>query len=195
MSLETIFRELQSIFSDQLEIERKAIEALQNASFRDYKPSKHTSLPTELVNVMQEEQAHEICKSILKAELDWCPPKTSTDKLYIEHSKRKAHVEILGPNGLIKSDMVRIGLYGMLSQSEYGIRTHPAEEIYIALAGVSYWKRGNDKYKILLPGERSYHPSLMPHSSKTENKAFMSVYVWTGNLSTDDYLYQGLQID
>ena len=195
MSLETIFRELQSIFSDQLEIERKAIKALQNASFQDYKPNKLTSLPKEFVNVMQEEQAHEICKSILKAELDWCPPITSTDKLYIEHSKRKAHVEILGPNGLIKSDMVRIGLYGMLSQSEYGIRTHPAEEIYIALAGESYWKRGNDKYKILLPGERSYHPSLMPHSSKTENKAFMSVYVWTGNLSTDDYLYKGLPID
>ena len=50
MSLETIFRELQSIFSDQLEIERKAIEALQNASFQDYKPGKHTSLPKELVN-------------------------------------------------------------------------------------------------------------------------------------------------
>ena len=102
---------------------------------------------------------------------------------------------ILGPNGLIKSDIVRIGLYGMLSQSEYGIRTHPAEEIYIGLAGVSYWKRGNDKYKLLLPSERSYHPSLMPHSSKTENKAFISVYVWSGNLSTDDYLYKGLPVD
>ena len=49
MSLETIFRELQSIFSDELEIERKAIAALQNASFQDYKPSKHTPLPKELV--------------------------------------------------------------------------------------------------------------------------------------------------
>ena len=117
MSLETIFRELQSIFSDQLEIERKAIEALQNASFQDYKTDKHTSLPKELVNVMQEEQAHEICKSILKAELDWCPPKTSTDKLYIEHSKRKAHLEILGSNRLIKSYVVRIGLYDMLNHS------------------------------------------------------------------------------
>ena len=195
MSLETIFSELQSVFLGPAEIERRALEALQNASFQDYKPVKSTPLPAEIINVMEEEQAHPICKSILKAELDWCPPKTSSDKLYVEHSKRKAHVEILGPNGLIKSDIVRIGLYGMLSQSEYGIRTHPAEEIYIALAGVSYWKRGNDKYKLLLPSERSYHPPLMPHSSKTENKAFMSVYVWTGNLSTDDYLYKGLPID
>ena len=76
MSLESIFRELQSIFSDQLEIERKAIEALQNASFQDYKPGKHTSLPKELVNVMQEEQAHEICKSIRSCaptRMSWCP--------------------------------------------------------------------------------------------------------------------------
>lgn len=41
MSLENIFRELQSIFSDQLEIERKAIKALQNASFQDYKRQTH----------------------------------------------------------------------------------------------------------------------------------------------------------
>ena len=192
MSLEAIIIELQSVFSGATDIERRALEALQKASFEKFKSAKSTPLPAEIVNVMEEEQSHPICKSILRAELDWCPPTTSNDKLYIEHSKRKAHVEILGPNGLISSNSVRIGLYGMLSQSEYGIRTHPAEEIYIALAGVSYWKRGNDEYQELLPGESSYHPSLMPHASKTEKKAFMSVYVWNGDISMDNYRYKGL---
>ena len=192
MSLEAIIIELQSVFSGTTDIERRALESLQKASFEKFKSAKSTPLPAEIVNVMEEEQAHPICKSILNTELDWCPPTTSNDKLYIEHSKRKAHVEILGPNGLITSNSVRIGLYGMLSQSEYGIRTHPAEEIYIALAGVSYWKRGSDKYQELLPGESSYHPSLMPHASKTEKKAFMSVYVWNGDISMDNYRYKGL---
>ena len=195
MSLEAIIIELQSVFSGTTDIERRALEALQKASIQKFKSAKSTPLPAEIVNVMEEEQAHPICKSILRAELDWCPPTTSNDKLYIEHSKRKAHVEILGPNGLISSNSVRIGLYGMLSQSEYGIRTHPAEEIYIALAGVSFWKRGNDKYQELLPGESSYHPSLMPHASKTEKKAFMSVYVWNGDISMDNYHYKGLPIN
>ena len=195
MSLEAIIVELQSVFSGTTDIERRALEALQKASIEKFKSVKSTPLPAEIVNVMEEEQAHPICKSILNAELDWCPPTTSNDKLYIEHSKRKAHVEILGPNGLITSNSVRIGLYGMLSQSEYGIRTHPAEEIYIALAGVSFWKRGNDKYQELLPGESSYHPPLMPHASKTEKKAFMSVYVWNGDISMDNYHYKGLPIN
>ena len=192
MSLEAIIIELQSVFSGTTEIERRALEALQKASIQKIKSAKSTPLPVQIVNVMEEEQSHPICKSILRAELDWCPQTTSNDSLYIEHSKRKAHVEILGPNGLISSNSVRIGLYGMLSQSEYGIRTHPAEEIYIALAGVSYWKRGSDKYQELLPGESSYHPSLMPHASKTEKKAFMSVYVWNGDISMDNYRYKGL---
>ena len=192
MSLEAIIVELQSVFSSTTDIERRAVEELQKASIEKFKSVKSTPLPAEIVNVMEEEQAHPICKSILNTELDWRPPTTSNDNLYIEHSKRKAHVEILGPNGLISSKSVRIGLYGMLSQSEYGIRTHPAEEIYIALAGVSFWKRGNDNYQELLPGESSYHPSLMPHASKTEKKAFMSVYVWNGDISMDNYHYKGL---
>ena len=192
MSLEAIIVELQSVFSGTTDIERRALEALQKASFEKFKSAKSAPLPAEIVNVMEEEQAHPICRSILNTELDWRPPTTTSGNLYIEHSKRKAHVEILGPNGLISSNSVRIGLYGMLSQSEYGIRTHPAEEIYIALAGVSFWKRGNDKYQEVLPGESSYHPSLMPHASKTEKKAFMSVYVWNGDISMDNYHYKGL---
>ena len=53
MSLETIFKELGSVFSDQLEIESKTIEVLQNASFQEYKPSKNTHLPREIVKVME----------------------------------------------------------------------------------------------------------------------------------------------
>ena len=67
MSLETIFKELESIFSDQLEIERKTIEVFQNASFQEYKPSKNIYLPREIAKVMEEKQAYQICKSILKA--------------------------------------------------------------------------------------------------------------------------------
>ena len=159
------------------------MEALQKASTQKFKSAKSTPLPAEIANVMEEEQAHPICKSILNAELDWCPPTTSNDKLYIEHSKRKAHVEILGPNGLITSNSVRIGLYGMLSQSEYGIRTHPAEEIYIALAGVSYWKRGMISTKNFFR-ESSYHPSLMRTPQKQKKRLSclftygMVIYRW-----------------
>ena len=80
----------------------------------------------------------------------------------------------------------------MLPNSEYGVRTHPAEEIYIMLAGECFWKRGDAPYCCERPNGRSYHSSMMPHASKTGNQSFMSVYVWVGDLSTDAYEYSGL---
>ena len=111
------------------------------------------------------------------------------------HSLPKVHVELLGPDGLIKSNSVRLGLYGMLPNFEYGIRTHPAEEVFIMLAGAAYWRRGSAPYKVLDPGERSFHPSMMPHANKTVEAPFLSAYVWYGDISTLNYKYEGIPAD
>jgi len=65
----------------------------------------------------------------------WGPPNIPNSPLDIKHSISKVHVELLGPNGLVKSDKVSLGLYGMKPSAEYEIRTHAAEEISIILAG------------------------------------------------------------
>ena len=75
--------------------------------------------------------------------------------------------------------------------SEYGMRTHPAEEVYIMLAGRVDWARGQTSYTDHRPGERSYHPSMMAHANRTHASAFMSTYVWTGDISTKNYVYSG----
>ncbi len=102
----------------------------------------------------------------------WGPPATPNGPLDIKHSISKVHVELLGPNGLVKSDKVCFGLYGIKPGAEYRIRTHAAEEIYIMLAGDVDWKHCDAPYEINLPGERSYHPSMMPHASHTHAVAF-----------------------
>ena len=111
---------------------------------------------------------------------DWRPPETANSSLYAKHSTFKSHVELVGPDGLVKSESVRLGLYGMLPDSEYGVRTQPAEEIYIMLAGECFWKRGDAPYCCERSNGRSYHPSSMPHGSKTEDQAVRSVYAWVG---------------
>jgi hypothetical protein len=85
---------------------------------------------------MQQSDAHHLCSDIIEMPFDWCPPETSKSPLYAKHSIFKSHVELVGPVGLVKSESIRLGLYGMLPNSEYGVRTHSAEEIYIMLAGV-----------------------------------------------------------
>jgi hypothetical protein len=113
----------------------------------------------------------------------------------VAHSLPKVNVELLGPDGLIKSNVIRLGLYGMLPNFEYGIRTHPAEEVFVMLAGQAHWKRDNAPYVPHGPGERSYHPSMMQHANRTAEQTFLSVYVWHGDISTQGYVYDGLPTD
>jgi len=189
---EIFLNQLAEVFNGDLEIEKITRAELARQKDIPNIKGETTPLSKPFQKVMQAKEAHPICSDILKLPFSWAPPDTSSDKLYKEHSLFKSHIELLGPDGLVKSDLVRLGLYGMLPNSEYGIRTHPAEEIYIMLAGDCLWKKGNQKYRSLTVGEKSYHPSLLPHASKTEANAFMSVYVWYGNLAKDSYSYQGL---
>ena len=144
---------------------------------------------------MAQDAALPICDLIAKVPFQWAPPKTSLDPLYEEHSHFNAHFELFGPAGLVASSKVRIGLYGMLPHCEYGLRTHPAEETYIMLAGSAFWKVADAPYQRLFPGERSHHPSMVPHATCTGEDAFMSIYVWDGDIATDQYRYFGLPDD
>jgi len=151
-----------------------------------------SQLAKPFLDVMTKENAIPICADILNFPFAWVPPKTSDDPLYTAHSHSKVHVELLGPQGIIKSKFVRLGLYGILPNSEYGIRTHPAEELFIMLAGQAEWLRGPGEYELKRAGEYSYHPSGMRHATKTTHSAFMSVYIWSGDISKDKYQYLGL---
>ena len=192
MNLKTFFDKLVYVFDGNLEIEKVARRELEVQYFDCNLECNHTHLPKPIKEVMKHQNAHPICKEILKYPFNWMPPQTSNDEIYQQHSIFKSHVELLGPDGLVKSDVVRLGLYGMLPHSEYGIRTHPAEELYIMLAGDCLWKKAGGQYLSLNVNGRSYHPSNVPHASKTQRNAFMSVYVWYGELSKDDYVYKGI---
>ena len=76
----------------------------------------------------------------------------------------------------------------MAANSAYGIRTHPAEEIYIMLAGKVFWKVGGGEYTPHYAGSRSYHPSYTEHANMTKQTPFMSIYIWRGEVSTTDYV-------
>ena len=200
--LSLLFKELAAVFDGRRDIEKHASDALLAAADQAAtvevaktganKTATSTALAQPYLDVMAASDAHSVCRLIEQIPFEWIPPQTSSDPLYVKHSLAKAHVELLGPGGLVQSDKVRLGLYGMLPESEYGIRTHPAEEIYVMLAGRVDWKRDNNPYIAHGPGERSYHPSMMEHANRTNQLAFMSVYVWYGELSTDNYAYAGV---
>ena len=195
MTLASLFDGLCELFTGDSQIEKHAKSELERARKNTLPPQEVNKLSAPFLKVMAQQNAHPLCPLISSLPFQWAPPQTSSDKLYREHSHFKAHVELLGPNGLAESSKVRIGLYGMLPNCEYGLRTHPAEEIYFMLAGSAFWKLSDSPYQQLFPGERSHHHSMVPHATRTGEDAFMSVYVWGGDIATDDYKYFGLPGD
>ena len=195
MYLKPLFVELESVFSEFEGIDSHVRNALKNAQTEVAFPSSTAPLPQPFIDVMIGIDAHPICKLIAEMPFNWAPPQTSSDPLYAKHSILKVHVELLGPSGLVNSDEVRLGLYGMMPNAEYGLRTHEAEEVYIMLAGVVDWKLSNAPYKSHFSGDRSYHPSMMPHANRTQELAFMSVYAWHGDISTESYVYSGIPLE
>jgi hypothetical protein len=149
-------------------------------------------LPPSMIDIMVAADAHPVCRLLAQMPLDWAQPSTLSDPKYLASGVGKVHVELLGPGGLARSDVVRLGVYGMLPNSEYGIRTHPAEEVFVMLAGQADWKRGNADFTRSGVRGRSYHPSMMPHATRVGTQGFMSAYAWRGDLSTAQYVYQGL---
>lgn len=191
MQLQNLYKQLSKVFDGQQPIEVSARAALLDAASTAEYSGESNALRQPFLEVMQYAGAHPVCKLIADAALPWAPPKTSGSPHYVKDSLCKSHVEILGPSGLVLSDTVRIGLYGMMPHSAYGVRTHPAEETYVMLAGEAYWKRGDNDYALSVTGERSYHPSMLEHATRTGEHAFMSIYAWVGDISTDNYLYSG----
>ena len=185
------FRNLADVFTGTADIEKNARSALLAATCPKALTDNKTTLKAPFSDIMLQNDAHPICDSILRMNFNWSPPTTIDEESYIRDSINKSHVELIGPSGIVNSNSIQIGLYGMLAHNKYGIRTHPAEEVYIMLAGEVFWKVGNTEYLRHTAGQRSYHPSMVPHANKTENKAFMSVYVWQGDISTENYVYNG----
>ena len=200
MTLATLIEELRDLLCEDYPIERHAGAELRRvlsrlAQTEIVTPQDPTPLPDPILEVMGRDSAHPICRLIGTLPFHWAPPQTSADPLYQEHSHFKAHVELLGPSGLLASSKVRLGLYGMLPHREYGLRTHPAEETYIMLAGSAFWKLADAPYQQRVSGQRSHHPSMMPHATRTGDDGFMSIYIWDGDISTDQYHYFGLPED
>ena len=57
--------------------------------------------------------------------------------------------------------------------------------------GQTLWKWGPAAYEILGLGGRSYYSSMMRHAYKTGEVVFLLTDVWHGDLSTEQYVFDG----
>lgn len=104
-------------------------------------------------------------------------------------ARRMLTCELLGPNGTIRSNICRLGLFAQLPGTDYELRSHAAEETFIMLAGQGDWRVEPHDWVTLGPGGISHHPSMIPHASRASGRAFLTAWRWTGDIGVESYQY------
>ncbi|MDD9911092.1 MAG: dimethylsulfonioproprionate lyase family protein [Ahrensia sp.] len=192
-ALHDLYVALAGALDGSLPIEMAGKEALlEHADHAFSDPELAAPLPKSIADVMSEPDAHSCCDLLASAPLPWAPPLVTNNRDYVALSANKALVELIGPEGLVTNHTIRMGVYGIIPGVEYGVRTHPAEELFVMIAGRADWLTGEGAYAEHCIGARLHHPSMLPHATRTQDRAFMSIYIWTGEVSFENYVYSGI---
>ena len=93
---------------------------------------------------------------------------------------------LMGPDGPVPSDDVRMGLYWQHPNTYYGLHAHNADETYAIIAGEAEWTAGADTRR-RGAGEVIHHPSLMPHAFHAGPQGLLALWRWSGDIGIDSY--------
>ena len=109
------------------------------------------------------------------------------------HESARSHTpysQLIGPTGLIKHQSFRVGLFALIPDIDYADHAHPADEVYIVLAGSGSWSLDGGPYQVKRAGDIIDIPSMMTHAMQTGPTPVLTVYSWSGHdVSFDDYRF------
>ena len=92
--------------------------------------------------------------------------------------------EIIGRDAPFASNKMRSFVVYQPPGVYYPWHQHPAEEIYIVLAGKAKFSLEQRPSRILKPGDHSFHPSNQPHALETLSDPVMAYVVWRNEFDT-----------
>lgn len=99
--------------------------------------------------------------------------------------------QVVGQVGLLKSDVVRTGLFLLAPGLHYPLHTHRADELYFCLSGSLTLQHGLLSSSFdLKPGQISVTPSNQLHSLKTDDRPALLVYVWIGDIDSPNWWWK-----
>ena len=71
---------------------------------------------------------------------------------------------------------------------DYTWHHHPAEEMYLVLAGEAEFYREGEVAEVLRAGDTSFHASMQPHAMATKDSPVMCYVTWRNHLDTPPVL-------
>jgi len=123
--------------------------------------------------------------------IDWHSSGMVDGRVRPEISNHMATAELVGPDGMIYSEHLRVGLFVQSANLNYVTREHAAEETFIMLGGSAYWQVEDEPPTLCKTGDMIYHPSNIPHATVTKDEPFIAAWRWTGDIKYDQYTLTG----
>jgi hypothetical protein len=99
----------------------------------------------------------------------------------------RAYVELIGPDGMLKHEQFRCGLYWQLAQTYYPKHRHKANELYHILSGSALWQTGDDDFILRKSGSSFEHLDGIDHATQTLDQDLLAFWAWRGDLSFNSY--------
>ena len=95
---------------------------------------------------------------------------------------------LVGDGGAFKSEKMAAYVVYMPPNLHYPWHEHPAEEMYVVLAGQATFRREGEKDEVLTAGGTSFHASNQPHAMTTGDHPVMAYVVWRNEFGTPPIL-------
>ncbi|MEM7597112.1 MAG: dimethylsulfonioproprionate lyase family protein [Pseudomonadota bacterium] len=91
--------------------------------------------------------------------------------------------EMLGQDTPLKTDAMRGFMIYQRPGYHYPLHHHPAEEIYLVLAGQAEFTLEGTGTQTLGPGQTAYHASNAPHALTTTEHSILAYVLWRGDIT------------
>lgn len=98
---------------------------------------------------------------------------------------------IVGEGGPFASAALRIFVVYMPARLFYPWHSHPAEELYVVLAGQATFRRRGHADETLREGQTMYHATNEVHAIETFESPVLCLVVWRNHLNTPPVLVAG----
>ncbi len=95
---------------------------------------------------------------------------------------------IIGDGGPFASDRIRLYMVYMPPHLYYPWHHHPAEEIYLVVAGQAQFRRDGTPDAHLTEGQTSFHASNQPHAMQTASDPVLCLVAWRNRFDTPPVL-------
>ena len=96
-----------------------------------------------------------------------------------------AYADLIGPEGLMPSDEVYIGVSIQAPETLYPSHVHKSVEVYYVVAGFADWQRGPEPWTRRSPGSFLLHGSGVRPATRTADEPLLAFAVWLGDVNSE----------